>query len=66
MLLGYEKFIYFSISDVVIGFEETEYIFDEDSGTVTVNVVVLEGEISGTVRVRVATRDGSATSKAVG
>ena len=50
---------------MVLGFEETEYIVDEND-TVIVNVVVLEGEISGIVRVRVTTRDGSATSKAVG
>ena len=52
---------YCSTSDIVIGFEETQYSVDEGDGTVTLNVVVLQGVVSGTVTLQVSTEDGSAT-----
>ena len=45
-----------------IGFESTEYVVDEDDGSVTVVVSILDGELSGDVLVNISTTDGSATS----
>ena len=49
----------------MIGFEETQYSVDEGDGTVTLDVVVLQGVVSGTVRVRVSTEDRSATCECI-
>ena len=51
--------MYISTSDIIIGFVETEYSVDEGE-TVTLNVVVLQGEPSGDVIVRLNTQPGSA------
>ena len=40
----------------------TEYGVDEDDGSVTVEVQVLQGSLSADVEVELTTRDGSATS----
>jgi hypothetical protein len=47
-----------------IGFERTEYVVDEEDGSVTVVVRVLDGTLSGDVEVEFTTADGSATSSA--
>ena len=47
----------------MIGFERTLYLTNETAGQVVVDVVVLEGQVTGTIVVRVATRDGSAQGK---
>ena len=49
-------------SGVRIGFEESLYTVDEDAGTVTVSVRVLDGQLSSEVEVQLNTQDGSATS----
>ena len=46
----------------VIGFELTEYFVDEAASSVMVVVLVLEGELSETVDVRLTTSDGTATN----
>jgi hypothetical protein len=45
-----------------IGFERTEYVVDEEDGSVTVVVRVLDGTLSGDVEVEFNTIDGSATT----
>ena len=50
---------------MIIGFEDTSYTVDEDNGQVSVNVVVIEGEVSGTVQIRIRTRDGTADCEGV-
>ena len=52
-----------SRSDVVIGFEETEYVVGGDGSQVVLTVSVLEGVPSGNVVVRLNTRDNTATCK---
>jgi hypothetical protein len=47
-------------NDVVIGFERTMYNIQENGGQVCMNVLVLEGRVTGDVLVRFRTRDGSA------
>ena len=47
---------------VIIGFEQTEYMVDEEAGQVTVGVVVLDGVLNRTVDIAFTTQDGSATS----
>ena len=44
----------------MIGFEESVYFVNEGDGTVTVAVVVRDGEPSGDVTVEVNTADGTA------
>lgn len=53
----------FDVSDVVIGFERTVYSTNETAGQVVVNVIVLEGQVTGTVIVRLDTVPGSAQRK---
>lgn len=48
---------------MVIGFERTLYFTNETAGTVVVDVVVLEGQVTGNVAVRIATRPDSARGK---
>ena len=50
---------------MIIGFEDTSYTVNEDDGQVSVNVVVMDGEVSGTVRIRIRTRDGTAECEGV-
>ena len=45
----------------VIGFEEVEYEVDEDDGSVSVVVTVIEGTLSEPVSVRLTTEDNTAT-----
>ena len=45
-----------------IGFEQTEYVVDEEDGSVTVGVRVLNGNLSAEVEVELTTTDGTATS----
>ena len=49
-------------TDVVIGYEETEYSGSESDGEIEVVVAVLQGELSGPVVVRISTMDGTALS----
>ena len=46
--------------DIVIGFEESVHFVNEGDGTVTVFVVVRDGEPSGDVIVEVSTANGTA------
>ena len=52
-----------SISDVVIGFEDTLYVVRGSENEVTLPVSVLEGRVRGDVVVRFRTRDGTATGE---
>ena len=53
----YESHYFFS--DIVIGFEDSVYFVNEGDGTVTVFVVVRDGEPSGEVVVGVNTANGT-------
>ena len=50
--------------DVTIGFEPAAYTVNEDDGTVTLFVRVLDGELARPVTVGFNTEDGTATSVA--
>ena len=52
-----------SRSDVVIGFERTDYTVGETDGQVNLVVRVLEGRVSDLVRLRLTTRNGAAFGK---
>lgn len=47
----------------MIGFERTLYLTNETAGEVIVNVVVLEGQVTGNIVVRTSTRDDNAEGK---
>ena len=47
----------------MIGFERTLYLTNETAGEVIVNVVVLEGQVTGNIVVRTTTRNGNAEGK---
>ena len=57
--------VFVSSQDVVIGFERTMYNVRENDGQVDINVVVVEGRVTGDVLVRFRTRDGSALCKSL-
>ena len=46
----------------VIGFERTEYTVNEEDGSVTLVVLLREGELESDVEINFATEDGTATS----
>ena len=50
-----------NFTEVTIGFEETVYSVLETDGSVMVPVVLLVGELSSDVMVRITTDDGTAT-----
>ena len=52
---------FFHLIAVTIGFENTFYSVDESSGSLTVDVAVLSGDLSRDVVVRFDTRRDSAT-----
>ena len=52
-------------SEVTIGLEETSYTTAEDSGTVEVCAVVVEGELERSAEVILSTVDGTATGQSV-
>ena len=56
-------YLVFLPTAAVIGFIRTGYDVDENDGTVTVEVRVLEGELNSEVEVELTTQDGEATSK---
>ena len=51
-------------SDVVIGFESTDYTVSETDGQIILVVRVLEGQVSGRVVLYLTTRDDTAVCKA--
>ena len=53
-----------SHSDVVIGFERTNYTVGETDGQVNLTVRVLKGRVSDVVRLRLTTQDDTALGKA--
>ena len=50
------------VSDVTIGFRPVQYTVNENAGTVTLFVHVLDGELARAVEVDFITEDGTATS----
>ena len=57
-----KKKIPFTSTAAVIGFERSLYEVDEEDGSVTVAVRVLEGTLANDVEVLLTTTDGTATS----
>ena len=57
----YSNFMIDNFTEVTIGFEEMVYLVLETAGRVVVPVVLLDGELSSDVTVRITTEDGTAT-----
>ena len=61
--INYNIFFFYS-ADVTIGFLPVDYTVNENEGSVTLSVQLLNGELARNIKVEFSTRDSTATSSA--
>ena len=63
MLLKVKNTLFLSVSVLVIGFDPAVYSANENDGSVSITLKVLQGSLAVAVSVRVFTGNGTATCK---